>query len=89
MGDTPVVLVTKSYRHLLADKLQADGVNVGARACQERYISMDPVEIYGELAHRDRFLKVANSLIATAAKGIEEPHNCVAACGECACLLWS
>jgi len=73
--------------------LQAHGMDVGAAIEQGRYISLDAAEILstimaGGLPDAARFLRVAGDLIVEAAKSVKGEYARVAACGECAPLLW-
>jgi hypothetical protein len=69
-------------------------VDIGAAIQQGRYISLDAVDtlwtfMVNDLPDPVRFLKVVGDLIMAAAKVVEGEHARVAACGECAPLLWA
>ena len=89
-----IVLATESHRNRLVLKLQARGVDVAAAIEQGRLISLDAAGILSTLMVNDRvdaarFLKLAGDLIAKAASSVKGEHGRVAACGECAPLLWA
>src|SRR5260370_12462071 len=61
---------------------------------QGRYIALDNAETIATLMVNDLpdpvlFSKVTGNLIARTAKSVEGDHARVAACGECAPLLWA
>jgi CheY-like chemotaxis protein len=93
-GDATVVAVTNPKRDALFHRLQAMGVDVPALIEEGRYISLDPDELLTAfmvkgLPERNRFQKVAGSIIETTSKALKHEHTRVAICGECAPLLWS
>jgi DNA-binding NarL/FixJ family response regulator len=93
-GNAVIVLATESHRNSLLVRLQARDLDVGAAIGQGRYISLDAASAVSALMVNDRFdrarfLKVTGELIAIAARGVKQEHGRVAACGECALLLWA
>jgi DNA-binding NarL/FixJ family response regulator len=93
-GDVTVVAVTNSNREALVHRLQAMGVNVPALIEEGRYISLDPTQLLDSfmvkgLPERNRFQKIAGSIIQMAAKALREEHNRIVLCGECAPVLCS
>jgi len=93
-GNAVIVVATESHRDNLLLRLQAHGLDVGAAVEQGRYVSLDAAEtlsafMVNGLPDPARFLKVAGDLIAEAAKAVKGEHARVAACGECAPLLWA
>jgi len=92
-GNAVIVVATEPHRDSLVLRLQAHGMDVGAAIEQGRYISLDAAEILstimaGGLPDAARFLRVAGDLIVEAAKSVKGEYARVAACGECAPLLW-
>jgi DNA-binding NarL/FixJ family response regulator len=93
-GDSAIVVLTKSRRDILLERLRAEGLSISALSEQGRYLSLDPSAILStfmvnNLPDRDRFMKIAGDIYTTGARALEANHNCVAMCGECATLLWS
>jgi CheY-like chemotaxis protein len=93
-GDAAIVMLTKSHRDALLQRLQADGLDIPAVSEQGRYLSLDPSDVLStfmvnNLPDRDRFMKIADDIFMTGAKALEAKHHFVAICGECAPLLWS
>jgi DNA-binding NarL/FixJ family response regulator len=93
-GNAVIVVATESHRDSLLPRLQAHGLDVGAAIEQGRYISLDAADTLSRfmvngLPDRARFLKVAGDLIVEAAKTVKGERARVAACGECAPLLWA
>ena len=93
-GDAAIVVLTKSHRDALLQRLQADGLDIPAVSEQGRYLSLDPSDVLStfmvnNLPDRDRFMKMAGDIFMTGAKALEAKHNMIAICGECAPLLWS
>jgi DNA-binding NarL/FixJ family response regulator len=93
-GNAVIVVATELHRGGLLPRLQAHGLDIGAAIEQGRYISLDAAETLSNFMVNDlpdprMFLKVTGDLIVEAAKAAkgERPH--VAACGECAPLLWA
>jgi len=93
-GDAVVVVLTKSRRDALLQRLQADGLDVPGVSEEGRYLSLDPSAVLStfmvdNLPDRDRFMKIAGDIFKTGAKAIGSAHKYVAICGECASILWS
>ena len=93
-GSAVIVVATESHRESLLQRLQAHGVDTAAAIEQGRYIPLDVAEtltmfMVDNLPDPVRFLKVAGGLIAAAAKTAKGEHPRVAACGECAPVLWT
>jgi CheY-like chemotaxis protein len=75
-------------------RLQASSLNIGGAIEQGRYIPLDAAEtistfVVNSMLDPDRFLKVTGDLILNAAKVAKGERPRVAACGECAPLLWA
>ena len=93
-GNVVIVVATKSHRDSLLLRLQARGVNVVGAIAQGRYISLDAADtlstfMVNGMPDPVRFLKAAGDLIVGAAKAVKGEYARVAACGECAPLLWA
>jgi len=92
-GNAVIVAATESHRESLLQRLRERGLDVAAAAAQGRYI---PLDAGGTLAtfmvdgspDPVRFLEVASALVVAAARAAKGEHPRVAACGECAPLLW-
>ena len=89
-----IVVATELHRGSLLPRLQAHGLDIGAAIEQGRYISLDAAETLSTFMVNDqpdpvRFLKVTRDLVVAAAKAAKGEHPRVAACGECAPLLWA
>ena len=69
-------------------------MDIAAAIEQGRYVSLDVAETLSTFMVNDRpdparFLKAAGDLIATAAKASSGERIRIAACGECAPILWA
>ena len=93
-GSAVIVVASESHRDSLLPRLQTYGLNIGALIEQGRYISLDAAEtvstfMVNDLPDPGKFLRVTGDLIAEAAKAVKVEPARVAACGECAPLLWA
>jgi len=93
-GMPVIVVATEAHRNSLYQRLQAQGRNVSADIEQGRYIPLDVADTLATFMVNDMpdpalFLKVATDLVRSAAKASNGKHLRVAACGECAPLLWA
>jgi DNA-binding NarL/FixJ family response regulator len=93
-GNAVIVVATELHRDGLLPRLQAHGLDIGAAIEQGRYISLDAADTLSTfmvegLPDPARFLRVASDLVVTAAKAAKGDHPRVAACGECAPILWA
>jgi DNA-binding NarL/FixJ family response regulator len=93
-GNAVIVIATESHRQAFLQKLQAHGVDVAAAIEQRRYIPLDVAETRSTFMVNDvpdsvRFQKTVGDLFAAAAEGPKGEHRFVAACGECAPILWA
>jgi DNA-binding NarL/FixJ family response regulator len=93
-GNAVIAVATESHQKALFQRLQAQGVNIGAALEQGRYVALDVAETLSTFMGTDlpdtvRFLKVAGDLVAAAARATKGEHPRVAACGECAPVLWA
>jgi MEDS: MEthanogen/methylotroph, DcmR Sensory domain len=74
--------------------LRAHGLDIAAAIRQGSYISLNAADTFSTFMVNDlpdpvRFLKVVSDLILSAVNAAKGEHPRVAACGECAPLLWS
>jgi len=93
-GNAVIVVATESHRDRLRPRLRAQGLDIGAAIKQGRYISLDAADTLSTFMVNDQpdpvqFSKVAGDLIVGAAKAAKGERPRVAACGECAPLLWA
>ena len=93
-GNSVIVVATESHLHSLLLRLHAHGLDIGAAIEQGRYIPLDVAEtlstfMVNDLPDPGKFLKITGDLIAQAAKAAKVEPARVAACGECAPLLWA
>ncbi len=93
-GNAVIVVVTESHRNNLFQRLQAQGLNIGAAIEQGNCIPLDVEEtlsifMVNDLPDPVRFHKAAGNLVAAAAKVAKGQPPRIAACGECAPTLWA
>ena len=93
-GRAVIVIATESNRDSLAIKLQACGLDIGAAIEQGRYTALDAADTLSAFMvngqpDQARFLKVVGDLMETVASAAKAERHRVAACGECAPLLWA
>ena len=88
-----IVLATERHREALRALLQASGIEMSAAIEQGRYVALDPAQTLSSfmvdgLPDPARFQKAAGDLIVKTAESVGGDTSRVAACGECAPLLW-
>jgi DNA-binding NarL/FixJ family response regulator len=93
-GNVVIVVATESHRNNLFSKLQAGGLDVRSATEQGNYIALDVAETLSTFMINDlpdpvRFSKAVDDLMARAAKAAKGEYIRVAACGECAPVLWA
>jgi len=93
-GNAVIAVATESHCDSLLLRLQAHGLNIGSAIEQGRYIPLDAAEtvstfMVNDLPDPGKFSKITGDLIAEAAKAAKVEPARVAACGECAPLLWA
>ena len=93
-GNATIVLATEEHRKSLLSRLQEEALDIGAAIEEGRYIPLDAAATLSTFMANGmpdpvRFLKVAGDLIQGAAKAVNGHSGRVAACGECAPLLWA
>lgn len=92
-GSAVIVVVTESHRQALDKRLQTSGLNMDAALKEGVYIPLDVHAMLSKiivngLPDPARFWKAAASLVEAATKSAKGKHRGVAACGECAPVLW-
>lgn len=92
-GNAAILIATQAHREKLLDRLHAFGLDVSVAIEQGRYIALDNAEtlstfMVDDLPDPARFSKVTRDLIARTAESVRGEHARIAACGECAPLLW-
>src|SRR5947209_3699125 len=93
-GNAAILVATEPHRETLLARLQAYGLDMSAAIEQGRYVALDNEEtiatfLVNDLPDPAQFAKVTKDLIARTAKSVGGEHARVAACGECAPLLWA
>jgi DNA-binding NarL/FixJ family response regulator len=93
-GNAVIVVATESHRDRLLPRLQGLGLDMAAAIGLRRYISLDAADTLSTFMVNDlpdpvRFFKVVGDLMLSAARAAKGEHPRVAACGECAALLWA
>ena len=93
-GNAVIVVATESHRKSLLQRLREQGVDTIAAIKQRRYVPLDVADtlstfMVNDLPDTVRFLKVAGALVMEAAKAAKGEPPRVAACGECAPILWA
>lgn len=93
-GDSVIVAATESHRNGLFSKLQARGLDIRGAIEQGNYIALDVAEtlsivMVNDLPDPVRFSKAVNDLIERAANAAKGKPIRIAACGECAPVLWA
>jgi CheY-like chemotaxis protein len=92
-GKGAIVIATEPHRHSLLERLQADGLNIRAAISDGRCVAVDAADTLSKFMVSDmpdpvRFMRVMGDLILAASQRANEIHLRVAACGECAPILW-
>jgi DNA-binding NarL/FixJ family response regulator len=92
-GNAAILIATAAHREKLLGSLHAYGVDVSAAIEQGRYIALDNAETLSTfmvtgLPDPAQFSRVTGDLMKRTAKSVGGEHARIAACGECAPLLW-
>jgi DNA-binding NarL/FixJ family response regulator len=92
-GSAAIVIATELRRDKILGRLHAYGLDMTAAIQHGRYTALDNQETLSRfmvngLPDPDRFHKATRDLIARTAKSVNGEHARIAACGECAPLLW-
>jgi DNA-binding NarL/FixJ family response regulator len=93
-GSSVIVVATPSHRESVIQRLQGRGVDIVAAIERGCCVSLDVEEILSTFMKNDlpdpiRFFKVADDLIATAARAKAGMPARISLCGECAPMLWA
>ena len=92
-GSATIVIATELHRDKILAKLHAYGLDMSTAIQQGRYVALDNAEAMSEFMVNDlpdptRFYRVTGDLIKSTARSVNGESARVAACGECAPLLW-
>jgi len=93
-GNAVVVVATESHRNGLVSTLQRRGLDISPAIERGHYIPLDVAETLARFMVNDmpdpvRFFKTVGDLIVRAAKVAKAERLRVAACAECASVLWA
>jgi len=93
-GNVVLVVATESHRNGLVSTLQRRGLDISPAIEQGHYIPLDVAETLAAFMVNDmpdpvRFFKTVGDLVVRAATVATGEHLRVAACGECAPVLWA
>jgi hypothetical protein len=93
-GNAVIVVATQAHRKGLRQRLQERGLGLAAAIDEGRYTTLDVTEtlstfMVNGLPDPIRFHKITGDLVAGAAKAAKGERPRVAACGECAPVLWA
>ena len=93
-GNAAIVLATGSRSDGILQRLQEDGLDMGAAIEKRSYVFLDAADILRMFMVNDscdsaRFLCVAGDLLTASAKATAKKQPRVALCGECASILWA
>ena len=92
-GSAAIVIATEMRRDKLLARLHAYGLDMSAAIQRGRYVALDNAEavstfMVNDLPDPAQFYRVTSDLITRTAKSVNGEHARIAACGECAPLLW-
>ncbi len=93
VGDAVIVVATQPHQDTLFQRLRGEGLDVSGIIDEGRYVPLDVAEtlsafMVDDLPDPVRFQKATSAVIAGAKKAARGKVPHVAACGECAPLLW-
>ena len=88
-----IVIATELRREKILARLHAYGLDMSAAIQQGRYIALDNAEVISTFMVNDlpevaQFYRATGDLITRTAKSVNGDYARIAACGECAPLLW-
>jgi DNA-binding NarL/FixJ family response regulator len=92
-GDVAVFIGTVTHRIKILERLHSDNPDTRTAIRQGRYVGLDAAEFIsdimaGNMPDTRSFLQVVDDLIVSARKGSQGDRLRLAACGECAHILW-
>ncbi|HWY60117.1 MAG TPA: response regulator [Terriglobales bacterium] len=93
-GKVVIVVATESHRKSIQQRLQDHSVDIVAATEEGRYLSLDVGDMLSSFMRNDQlepalFFKVVGNLIAKATRSTGGEPSRIAACGECASVLWA
>jgi len=93
-GNSTVVVTTEPHGDSLLRKLRAEGLDMTAAIREGRYVWLNAAEVLARIMVDTRpdplrFLNTVDNLFTSAANAAKSTPARVAACGECAALLWA
>jgi CheY-like chemotaxis protein len=93
-GNPAVFIGTESHRKTVLERLHAESPDIRTAIRHGKYVAFDAVEflsnfMVNDMPDRGWFLKVVENSIVAARKGTNGEDLRVAACGECAFMLWA
>jgi CheY-like chemotaxis protein len=94
VGNAVIVIATSSHRESLRQRLRSYGSDFADAIERGCFVALEPADVLStfmvnDLPDPSRFRKVAADLIVNALKAVKGGHPRVAACGECAPLLYA
>ena len=94
IGNPAFFIGTALHRNAILERLHAESPDIRTAIRQGKYLALDAIEFLSNFMVNDMpdpgwFLKVADDSIVGARKGANGEHWRVAACGECASILWA
>jgi CheY-like chemotaxis protein len=94
IGNPAFFIGTALHRNAILERLHAESPDIRTAIRQGKYLALDAIEFLSNFMVNDMsdpgwFLKVADDSIVGARKGANGEHLRVAACGECASILWA
>jgi DNA-binding NarL/FixJ family response regulator len=93
-GDGAIVVAASSRREAITQRLHDHGFDTSTAIYEGRYLSIDVNDMLSAFMVDDvvdsvRFHRVAGDLLMSAVRTIATKQPRVAACGECASILWA
>jgi DNA-binding NarL/FixJ family response regulator len=94
VGNPAFFIGTALHRNAILERLHTESPDIRTAIRQGKYLALDAAEFLSNFMVNDMpdpgwFLKVVDDSIAAARKGANGEHLRVAACGECAPILWA
>jgi CheY-like chemotaxis protein len=94
IGNPAFFIGTALHRNVILEKLHAESPDIRTAIRQGKYLALDAVEFLSNFMVNDMpdpgwFLKVLDDSIVAVRQGANGEHFRVAACGECASILWA